>query len=150
MDWGWCAGRDRCGKTASSGRRDSNHARAGRYEKCWKGGINNLKAQEIIWRDVEYYRRQSDQFCKLQRWAGRETQGRWWRRYRALQAERRWRTRLGDGHTLPNSTAVHGEFAAKADEAWGIDATGLGGIDRLLLWGRYEVLDGQIEDSGSC
>jgi hypothetical protein len=42
MDRGFCGERDRCGKNASSRRRESDDARAKRYDYC------NLKAQNNV------------------------------------------------------------------------------------------------------
>jgi len=64
----------------------------------------------------------------------------WWR-YWAGQAERWWRTRLGNGHNYQNSTAALGELSAEADEAQQIDSTRMGGCSWLLPWTREEVQD---------
>jgi len=73
-----------------------------------------------------------------------------WRKSRVGQAERRWRTWLGDGHNVQQCKAAHGECSAKADEAWWIDTTVIGGRCRQLLWMRYKVPNGRREGSGIC
>jgi len=49
--------RDRCGNTVSWRYRHSNSAGTERYEKCWKGGIDNHKAWNNIWGDVDCHSR---------------------------------------------------------------------------------------------
>jgi len=150
MDRGLCGERNPSGQKASSWSRDSDYARAERYDNSRKVGGDNQKAHNNFCRDVECYRRQSERPCKFQQWIGWGRQGRWGRRYRARQAEWwRW-TWLGDGHNLQHSTAPHGEFSAEADEDWRIDATGMGWRSQRLPWERYEVWDCWIEGSGGC
>jgi len=150
MDRGLCGERDHCYKKASSRRRDSDYTRAERYDYCWKRLGDNQKARNNVSRHVEFYRRQSERSCKFRRWAGWGRQGRWWKTYRAWQAEWRWWTWMGDGHNLENRTAPHTEFSADADEAWRIDATGMEGHSKPVLWERYEVWDRRIDGSGGC
>jgi len=88
LDQGLCGVRDRSGRKASSRRRDSDDATAGTYWKCWKGTIDNHKAWNNTWGDVECYRKQSERSCMCQRSGGWRRRGWWWRRYRAWQAER--------------------------------------------------------------
>jgi len=45
MDRGFCEGRNHCGKETSSSCRDSDYARAQRYEYCWKCGSDNQQAR---------------------------------------------------------------------------------------------------------
>jgi len=132
MDQGSCGERDRCGKRVDSRCRDSKYARAERYEKWLKCTIDHPKAWNNIWGDVECYRRQSERSCKVRRWGGCGRQ-RWRRRYRAWQAERRWRTWLGDGHNLQYGIASHAGLSTEADEVWWTDATGMGERGRLHL-----------------
>jgi hypothetical protein len=56
----------------------------------------------------------------------------WWSD-RAGQAEESWRTRLGEGQNIYNGSTSRGAVAAKADEAWRIDTTGIGGRSQLHL-----------------
>jgi len=114
------------------------------------GTIGNHTAWNNISLDVECYRRQSEWSCKFRGWGRWGRRGWWWRRFRAWQAEQRWRTCLGDGHNIQNSSAPHGELSAEADEVWWTDSTRMVGSGRLLLWGRYEVLDDWIEGPGCC
>jgi len=58
MDQGLCGERDRCGKKASSRRRDGDYARAEQYNSSWKRGGDKRKARNNVWRNVECYRRQ--------------------------------------------------------------------------------------------
>ena len=149
MDRGFCGERTRSFKNAGWRRKDSDYARVWRYDKCREGGIDNQKAWKNIWRDVECYWTQSEWSCKFQsggRW-GRS--GRWWKLYRAGQAEWRWQTWLGGGHNPQNGTATHTEIAAEAAQIWKIDATGMGGHHQLLPWETYEIWYCQIGCSGS-
>jgi len=87
-----------------------------------------------VCRDAGCYRRQSEWSCKFRQWGEWGRWG-WWRDW-AGQAERRWRTQLGDGYNLQNGTAPHGEVSAEADEVRRIDSTGMGGCSWLLQWTR--------------
>jgi len=53
MDQGLWGERDCCGKNAISRCRDSDHARAERYDYCGKWGYDNQTAWNNVWRDVE-------------------------------------------------------------------------------------------------
>ena len=134
MDWGLCGERNHCCRKASWRRRDSNWAVAWGNDKCWKRVIDNQKACDKIWGDVECYRRQSEWSCKFRRWGGCGRWGSWSRWYRAGQAERRWWTRQGDGHNLKNSSAPHGEVLAEAEDAWWIHTIGMGGCSQHRNW----------------
>jgi len=134
MDRGLCWGRDCWGKKASWRCKGSGSARAGRYEACWNRGIDVQAARRNVSAEACCYRRQSEWSCKFRRWGGWGRWGRW--RDWAGHAERRWRTRLGDGHNHQNGTAAHGEISAEADEARRIVSTGMGGCSRLLQWTR--------------
>jgi len=89
------------------------------------------------------------QSCKFRQWGGWWPQLRGWRRCWEKQAERRWRTRLGNGHNLQNGTALHAQFSATADEPWRIDATWMWHHSQQLLQDIWEVRGGWIEGSGS-
>jgi len=149
MNWGLGGWSDPSGKKASPRRRDSEFSREGTYQESWKRMIDNHKTWNNVWWDVECYRRQSESSCKFWRSGEWGRGGWWWRRYRAWQAEHRLQTWLGDGHNFQNHTAPHGEFWAKADEAWRTDTTGMGGRSWLLLWEMYNVRDNRIHRSGS-
>jgi len=96
MDWGLCWGKNHWGKQASWRRRGSGSTRVGWYEACWNCGIDEQRAQRLYWGDEGCFWRQSEWSCKFRWWGG------WWRwgwwTDRAGQAERSWRTWLGDGH----------------------------------------------------
>jgi len=115
MDWRLCWERNPQGKEASWRRRGSGSARTGRYDACWNRVIDVQRPQKDVCGDAGCYRRQSESSCKFRRWGGWGKWG-WWRDW-AGHPERRWRTRLGDGHNHPNGTAAHGEVSAEADEA---------------------------------
>jgi len=150
MDWWLCWERNRWGKKASWRRRGSDQAAAGRYRGSWKLRIDDQCAQKNIFWDDGCYRRESEQYRKFQQREGLGRLGRWrWWRDRAGQAERRWWTRLGDGHNHQNSAAAHGVVLADADEGWQIDTTRMGGCSRLLPWKLQEVRHIRIEGSGS-
>jgi len=77
MDWGLCGWRDHCGKKASSRRRNSDYARADQYDYSWKCGDDNWITWNNFWRNIEFYRRQSEWSCKFRRRAVWRSQGRW-------------------------------------------------------------------------
>jgi len=134
MDWGLCWERNRWGKKVSWRCRGSSSARTGWYDACWNRAIDVQRARKDFCRDAGCYRRQSEWSWKFRRW-GEWARWGWWRDW-AGQAERRWRTRLGDGHNQQNGTAAHGEISAEADEARRIDSIGMGGCSRLPPWNR--------------
>jgi len=74
---------------------------------------------------------------------------RWdWYRGRAGQAERRWHTGLHDWHNIQYGPSAHWEVSCEADDAWQIDATGMGGRSQWLPWKGYQVWHIWIESSG--
>jgi len=144
--WGLCWERNRRGKKASRRRRGSGSARAEWNEACWNHRIDDQRARQDFWGDDGSYPRQSEWSCKFRRWGG---WGRWcWCRDSAGQAERRWRTQLGDGHNHQNGAAAHGGVSGDVDEGWRNDTTGMGGCSRLLPWKRWQVRNIWIEGSG--
>jgi len=64
-------------------------------------------------------------------------------------AERKWWTRLGDGHKYQNGTAAHGQVSKKVDDTWRSGSTGMGKCSRLHSRIRWEVWRIAIECSGS-
>jgi len=62
--WNWSGKRD---SWRSS---DSNWASGGRYENCWKGRVDNQKAQNVIWGGTKCYLGQSEWSCKFQECGG--------------------------------------------------------------------------------
>jgi len=150
MDQGLCGKRDLCGRTASSKRRDSNYATTGRYEKCWKGTIDNQQAWNNICGDVQWHWRKYEWSFKFRWWGGWGRPRSRWRRFSARQADQRWRTWMGNGHNIENSTALHGAFSAKANAVWWPNATRMGGRGRLLLEESHVVQDSQNDGSASC
>jgi len=92
--------------------------------------LRNREPEKAFQEMIVAYRRQSEWSCKFRRWGGCGTWG-WWRD-RGWPAPQRWRTWLGHGHNHQNCTAEHGEVLAEADEAWRIDATGMGGCCWLI------------------
>jgi len=113
--------------------------------KMWDWQAESLKN---VSGDFGCLQRLSERSCKFRSGVG---WGRWgWWRYRAGQAERRWRTRLGDEHSLENGTAVHGGMSVETDEAWQIDTPGVWGYSRRLPRKRPEIWHCRREGSCCC
>jgi len=115
---------------------DDAEAAVQQAQEDLKKGVNasfmNREPEKYLSGDDSCYRRQSECSCKFKQWGG---WGRWgWWRDREGSAERRWWTRMGEGHNHPNWTAAHGKVPAEVDEAWQIDTTGMGGSRWILVW----------------
>lgn len=149
MRRGLCGPSDLCWNPASSSHRDSDDSTAGTYGKCWNRMIDNHIPWNHFSTDLEWYQGQSEQSGMFRRWRQLGWHGCWWKGYRAWDAERIWRTRLGDRHNLHHPKALHGQHSAEAPEARRNDKTGMGGRGELLQWGRYTIRDDWIGRS-SC